>query len=159
MRTVDQYIGGDGRSTLPKCYGRMGFRDIKQFNMVMLGKQGWRLMTSSNSLCARVIKGKYNPNGDFLMAKKKRNSSHTWRALLTGRRTLQCGLICRIGDGESTNIWQDCWIPRAFSGKPICPKPRASVVHVSELLSGDGRSWDEEALDNNLLYMDEEAVK
>jgi hypothetical protein len=63
-------------------------------------------MTSSDSLCARVLKGKYYPNGDFLSAKNKRNSSHIWLALL-GKKALQCGLIRRIGDGVTTNIWQD----------------------------------------------------
>jgi hypothetical protein len=32
-------------------------------------------------------------------------------------------------------------------------------VHVNELLAVDGRSWDEGALADNLLYMDTQAVK
>lgn len=114
--------------TLPKCRGGMGFRDIKHFNVAMLGKQGWRLMTNPESLCARVIKGKYYPNGDFLSATKKRNSSHTWRAILVGKEALQGGLMRRIGNGESTNIWHYRWIPGALGGRPICPKPGASAV-------------------------------
>jgi hypothetical protein len=54
--------------TLPKSYGGMGFRDIKKFNLAMLGKQGWHLMTTPTSLCARVLKGKYYPNEDFMIA-------------------------------------------------------------------------------------------
>jgi hypothetical protein len=54
--------------TLPKSYGGMGFRDIKKFNLAMLGKQGWHLMTNPTSLCARVLKGKYYPNEDFMIA-------------------------------------------------------------------------------------------
>jgi hypothetical protein len=137
----------------------MGFRDIELFNLAMLGKQGWRLMTSPDTLCSKVLKGKYFPNGDFLSARNKRNSSHTWRAILAGRRALQCGLIRRIGDGEDTNVWQDRWIPGAIGGKPICPKPGASAIRVCDLLAPDGRSWDVPALHQNLLYMDAQAVK
>jgi len=137
----------------------MGFRDIKLFNLAMLGKQGWRLMTSPDTLCSRVLKGKYFPHGDFLSARNKRNSSHTWRAILAGRKALQCGLIRRIGDGVNTNVWQDRWIPGAIGGKPICPKPGASAIRVCDLLAPDGRSWDVLALHQNLLYMDAQAVK
>lgn len=145
--------------TLPKCHGGMGFRDIKHFNVAMLGKQGWRLMTAPDTLCARVLKGKYYPNGDFLSARLKRNSSHTWRAILTGRNVLNQGLIRCIGDGESTNIWHDRWIPGRVGGKPVYQRPSATAVRVSELLSVDGHSWDDAALRNNLLCMDVQAIK
>jgi hypothetical protein len=55
---------------LPKCHGGMGFWDIKQFNVAMLEKQGWRLMTSLDTLGARVLKVKYFPNCNFIKSKK-----------------------------------------------------------------------------------------
>jgi hypothetical protein len=58
--------------TLPKSHGGIGFRDVKNFNMAMLGKQGWRLMTKPDSLCARVLKGKYFPQGEFMNAGKRK---------------------------------------------------------------------------------------
>jgi len=33
------------------------------------------------------------------------------------------------------------------------------VIRVSELIAADGRRWDEAALDQNLLFMDAQAVK
>jgi hypothetical protein len=45
--------------TKPKCNGGMGFRDLGLFNLAMLGKYGWRLMTRPESLCARVLKGNH----------------------------------------------------------------------------------------------------
>lgn len=54
-----------------KCDGGIGFRDFGLFNKAMLGKQGWRLLTRPDSLCAQVLKGKYYPSSGFLSASKK----------------------------------------------------------------------------------------
>jgi hypothetical protein len=56
---------------IPKSEGGMGFRELRFFNQAMLAKQGWRLITHPDSLCARVLKGKYFHNVDFLEAPKK----------------------------------------------------------------------------------------
>ena len=114
----------------------MGFQDLRQFNLAMLGKQGWRLLTNLNSLCAQVLKGKYFHDSDFLSARKKRNCPHTLGAILKGRTALEMGLIRRIGDGVSTNIWR---IPEAPGNKPLFKKPEASAfVVLSKLISPDG---------------------
>lgn len=34
----------------PKACGGMGFTQLKQFNLAMLAKQGWRLQTRTDSL-------------------------------------------------------------------------------------------------------------
>jgi hypothetical protein len=61
----------------PKSMGGLGFRDLVLFNQAMLGRQGWRLLTEPSSLCARVLKGRYFPNGDFWHADKPRSASYT----------------------------------------------------------------------------------
>jgi hypothetical protein len=101
----------------------------------MLGKQVWRLMANPSSLCPRVLKGRYYPNDTFLSAQKKKNLSHTWHAILAGRGVLEKALIRRIGDGTTTDIWNDRWIPGAIGMKPICKPDGASATQVCDLLT------------------------
>ena len=143
--------------TRPKCSGGMGFRDLNLFNLAMLGKQGWRLITSPESLCARVLKGRYYHDTDFLHATRKKHASHTWRAILAGREVLQQGLIRRIGDGSTTHIWIDRWIPNHFSGKPISVPTAPSIVVVADLLTASG-GWNAELVKQNFVEFDAQAI-
>jgi hypothetical protein len=64
--------------TLPKKEGGLGYNELHEFNMSMLAKQAWRLLTGPNSLCARVLKAKYFLNGDLLSATTGGGISYTW---------------------------------------------------------------------------------
>ena len=44
----------------------MGFIKLHEFNLALLGKQGWQLVNESESLVARVFKGKYYHDAGFL---------------------------------------------------------------------------------------------
>jgi hypothetical protein len=57
--------------------GDIGFRDIHCFNLALLAKQAWRLITESDSLCAEVLRVKYYPTGDLLNAEMKKGGSFT----------------------------------------------------------------------------------
>lgn len=41
------------------------------------------------------------------------------QAILARRDVLTKGLVKRISDGSTTNIWRDNWIANHFSGRPI----------------------------------------
>ena len=73
----------------PKGMGGLGFKDFELFNLAMLGKQGWRLLTHPQSLCARVLKGKSYPNTDVLHATVPARASATWKAIVAGREALK----------------------------------------------------------------------
>ena len=69
--------------------GGMGFKDLKAFNLAMLEKQGWRIMTKPNSLFYKVFKSKYFRLTSFLGAKPGLRPSWTWQSLLEGRKVLE----------------------------------------------------------------------
>jgi hypothetical protein len=49
----------------------IGFRDLRLFNqaLISLAKQGWRLIYYPDSSCARLLKAKYYPRGNFTRIK------------------------------------------------------------------------------------------
>lgn len=42
-----------------------------------------------------------------------------WRAICEGRDLLRKGLIKRVGNGRTTEIWHDRWIARTAMMKPV----------------------------------------
>ena len=42
-----------------KMNGGIGFRNLQAFNLAMLAKQGWRLISNPNSLVAQIYKARY----------------------------------------------------------------------------------------------------
>jgi len=141
----------------PKVQGGMGFRDLRCFNLAMLGKQGWRLIENPESLCAKVLKGRYFPDVDFLTATRKKHASHTWRAILEGREVLKKGLLRRIGDGSTTDIWQDRWLPNHFGGRPIVMPDAPQVRLVSDLVTPSG-AWNERLIRQIFVNVDARAI-
>mgnify|MGYP007071371709 CR=1 FL=1 len=61
---------------VPKNQGGMGFRDIHCFNLALLAKQAWRLIDNPDSLCARILRAKYYPEGDLLNATLKKKAKY-----------------------------------------------------------------------------------
>jgi hypothetical protein len=134
----------------PKKQGGMSFRDFHSFNLAMLAKQAWRLITNPESLCARALRAKYYPDGDILKAEPKSGSSFTWQSILAGITTFTQGCVWRVGDGQKINIWNDPWIPTSANMKIISPRNGAVFTKVSDLIDPHTRVWDQNIL-NALL--------
>lgn len=107
-----KFIGSARRNCLPQKEGGLGFRDLDLFNLAMLARQAWRLLTNPENLCGRMLKAKYFPNNSILECQAKGGISYSWRSILQGVDLLKKGLIWRVGDRRHINIWTDPWIPR-----------------------------------------------
>lgn len=86
-----------------EAQGRTWFRDPEAFNQALLAIQASRILQVPTSLCAKVLKARYFPNGSILNATCPGGGSYTFRSIIHGRNLLLDGLIWRIGDG--TKIW------------------------------------------------------
>lgn len=85
-----QYLGKS------KLDGGLRFRDLSSFNIALLAKQCWGLITEPDSLWARVIKARYFPNCDFTKAIKGYRASWSWSGLIEARDSVIAGAIWQV---------------------------------------------------------------
>jgi hypothetical protein len=131
---------------IPKKSGGMGFRDLQSFNLSMLAKQVWRLLSEPDSLWARVLRVKYYPNGRLLNANPKSGSSFTWQSILAWLDCFKKGCIWRVGDGSKIDIWKDNWIPSSHNLKIMTPRGTNIITRVSDLINPANDTWDEDLI-------------
>ncbi|KAG2536237.1 hypothetical protein PVAP13_9NG175938 [Panicum virgatum] len=133
--------------------GGLGYRDLHLFNLAMLARQGRRLLIVLDSLCTKVLRAKYFPGGDPLVAKD------LFQKNLWPRKNMECrihggrgfmalkeGLIWRVGDGTRINIWSDPWIPNGVSRKSCNPRGRLILNKVADLIDPATGQWDQELI-------------
>jgi hypothetical protein len=108
----------------------MEFRNFEAFNQALHVKQAWRLLINPNSLCSRVLRGRYCKKEGVLTAVCPKGASFTWRSILHERDLLKEGLVWRIGDGKSVKVWEDNWIPRSGLMRPLGQKSDPDVPRV-----------------------------
>ena len=132
---------------VPKEVGGLGLKELKEFNAAMLAKQGWRLLTEANPLVSAVMKAKYYPQTDLLMANLGNNPSYVWRGIVASLEWLKGGARRRIGDGENTLVWRDPWLPDQSNGYIRTPVyEHLQNIKVRNLMTMEGTKWDLEVI-------------
>ncbi|KAA3470829.1 reverse transcriptase [Gossypium australe] len=82
--------------------GGLGFRNLAQFNISLLAKQGWRFFNCLDTLISQVFKAKYFPDCHFLDSRLGNSSSYVWRSIWATKATLE--------KGRNISISEDAWI-------------------------------------------------
>ncbi|CAN1157596.1 Putative ribonuclease H protein At1g65750 [Linum perenne] len=139
-------IHWSGAETLcnPKNEGGLGFRNFSDFNLALLAKQGWRILTNPNALWVRLLKSLYFHNRDFLSAKRGARPSWIWSSIFKARDTVSLGALKILGDGSTIDINNDPWIPTL--PKFLTPFNGCPNKFASELINEDPRSWKEDQI-------------
>ncbi|KAK8335227.1 hypothetical protein V6Z11_A09G040100 [Gossypium hirsutum] len=129
----------------PKGMGGLGIRDVRLFNLALLGRQVWRLINNKDSLCFKVLSSKYFPDGNIFKAKKVDKASFTWSSIATAAEALKDGFGWQVGNGDIINIQTDNWGTEGLNGDAIreeCLNP--NEMSVKDLWLTDGKSWNVE---------------
>ncbi|XP_050211733.1 uncharacterized protein LOC126661895 [Mercurialis annua] len=83
----------------------------------------------SESLASMVLKARYYPDCDFFHSCLGSNPSYVWRSI-AGREIVQNGIIRKISDGTSTNIWADPWLPSMNDAYVKTARPDGTHIHL-----------------------------
>lgn len=134
---------------VPKECGGLGLKELRKFNIAMLAKQSWRLLTEANPLVSAVMKARYYPRTELLEAKLGSNPSYMWRGIFSSLEILKKGVRRKIGNGENTLVWGDLWLPDMLHGVvKTTPYEQLKNIKVCSLMTSDGKQWDNEILED-----------
>jgi len=97
--------------------GGLGIKNLKAFNLTLLGKWEWRICNEINSLWVKVLSSKYGETNGRVN-RNGRHCSTWWRDLQIidrGVWGIKTGwfaekLSRKIGNGEETLFWLDPWL-------------------------------------------------
>lgn len=93
----------------PKGMGGLGFKDLRLFNIALLGRQLWRLVHNKNTLCYQVLSSKYFPEEDPFDPKKVDKPSYVWSSFCSAASALKNGFGWQVGNGRSISICNKRW--------------------------------------------------
>ncbi|XP_060966655.1 uncharacterized mitochondrial protein AtMg00310-like [Cannabis sativa] len=139
--------------------GGMGFRDLRDFNLALLGKQGWCLLTRPHSLATKVFKARYFADGNFLSAKLGSNPSFVWQSIFEAQDLVLHGVRWCVGDGTSISVLGEPWLPDPTTPMVVSSHPSLINTKVANLMTMEGLSWDEEIIEDLFEVRDQRLIK
>ena len=143
----------------PKTEGGMGFRNLQAFNLAMLAKQAWRILTNPTSLIARVLKARYFPSGDILTATLGSNPSYYCWSIFHSLGVIRKETRWRVGNGKQIHIWDDKWLPTLTTYKVIAPPNNLlTFPMVSSLIDPTTKWWRADVINTTFLPFEAETI-
>ena len=125
-----------------KLHNGMGFRDLQAFNLAMLAKQGWQILTNPDFLVAQVYRARHFPCDDILNSKKGCSPSYAWWSIHNSLKVIQKGTRWGVGNGRKIHIWEDKRLPTPTTFKVISPPSDfVDFPMVSSLVNDDNKWW------------------
>jgi hypothetical protein len=115
---------------------------MKEVNLALISKLGWKLHNNSDSLWVNQLRGKYLSTSSFLSPSSHSSPSGIWRGILSSQSIISLGACHRIHKHSPLNIWHSPWVPTLVFFTPS-PAPHHSSppnLVVSDLITPQN-SW------------------
>ncbi|KAI0488433.1 hypothetical protein KFK09_028264 [Dendrobium nobile] len=92
----------------PRDHGGLGFHGLDNWQGALRARLAWQVVSNPNLLLHKVLRGKYGMElwNDTQVYK----ASTTWKVIHDGAKALRTIIRWNIGDGQSIDVMQDCWI-------------------------------------------------
>lgn len=127
-----------------KNHGGLGIRSMRQSNMALVTKLGWRVMNEDSNLWSRVLRHKYcTGRNDIDVFRPSREMSNVWKGIVHGAPTLRKGGWVSVGNGNRTLFWYHNWVEdRPFKALATNPIEKSSQNNtIVEYWGNNGWRW------------------
>uniref|UniRef100_A0A803Q372 Uncharacterized protein n=1 Tax=Cannabis sativa TaxID=3483 RepID=A0A803Q372_CANSA len=141
-----------------KVEGDLGFRSLRDFNLVFLGKQEWCLLTQPSSLVARIYKARYYSRGSFLTATVGEYPSFIWRSIMEAQPLVLSGIQRSIGAGSTVSILHDPWLNCVENPYVITSHLALEGRTVNALFEVNNQCWDVELIRDIFKPRDQQLI-
>jgi hypothetical protein len=133
---------------LPKDQGGLGFRLMKDVNLSLISKLGWKLLSNHSSLWVYLFQQKYVKYGNFLSSSLT-TVSWIWNGIKAIISIISAGACFIPHNNSSLPIWSSPWIPTMPSFQPTPRLPSIPTNHplsFSDLIHSPTLTWRQNVL-------------
>ena len=102
----------------PKDEGGLGFRRMHDFNLALIAKLDWKLLSNTDCLWVNQLQNKYIKYGDFLSSPLSSTTSWLWKGIQKIKPIIFTGACLRVSRSSSSPIWSSNWVPTIPTFKP-----------------------------------------
>uniref|UniRef100_A0A2N9I0I1 Reverse transcriptase Ty1/copia-type domain-containing protein n=1 Tax=Fagus sylvatica TaxID=28930 RepID=A0A2N9I0I1_FAGSY len=128
--------------------GGLGFRSYESFNVAMIAKLAWWVLSGRDSFCVKVLKAKYHVGSNWLDSPPPKSASFVWRGIEGAKSLLARGACKLVGFGDSILVWNEPWILGLPDFKPV-PKASLDIIPcltVAQLMNEAKSQWNQNML-------------
>ena len=123
--------------------GGLGLRKMKDVNMALIAKLGWKMHTNFDCTWVSQLRGKYLNSCSVLSSSSHSSTSWLWKGILKSKGLIAQGACHKIHFSSPLSIWNAPWIPSLPSVIPTSKNQSHlshSMLSVSDLFPSNF-SW------------------